>query len=754
MQLRRRLAPAKSRWTTPITAVATSVALVAAAAFGGNQILSTQSAGSDPIDATTETTSFSSGDTVTVDDPAIASQGLGAGPRAVKEFHRDQPFSMFALTWEGDKDVAAFVRPQKADGTWGEWFSAEPMTMTSQGKNGTDLIFVGETNAVQVSVGNVDLGIPSDQEVAEAIGGEDAPADAPVPDPAPAPEAAPAQEAAPEAAPAPDTAPAPEAAPAPEVAPAPEAAPAPAAAPEAPAPAPAPADAPAPAAGPAPAAAPAGVGGAAPLPTNYGDIQPVADVIEQDPQTPPASGAVPASDLDAVFIDGKAEEGGIALAAQSTTYGMPNVVTRAGWRANEGIRCQAPTYDNGVRALTLHHTAGSNDYTPAESASIVRGIYTYHAQTLGWCDVGYNALVDKYGTIYEGRFGGLDKAVQGAHVGGFNSNTWGISMMGNYDVAQPTPALLNSVAEIAGWKAAISGFDPTGTVSLRSGGFNGSRYPAGSVATVPAFHGHSDLHFTACPGRYTIAQWPTIRQNTYNKYKSVLAGQAFTPSQTDPGSYNPSSSPDPVRPAPDPGANPQQPSKSSLSSAGSSALGSSELTPEQTSTIITIAAAVAGLAIASGAATAPDAQQEVAAGVSVGELPGIISQVVRFSGDPELQQTWSTVLNAFGPVLGLPQGGPNMVDPNTIFQLFDNGVVISNKDTGVHALIGMIAKAWASQDNAQRLGLPTSDQYEVDDNSGAGNGTGTGFKKTIRVDFQGGHITYDPNTQNVDVFTD
>src|SRR5699024_7605904 len=92
-----------------------------------------------------------------------------AGPRAVKEFRQDDPFSMFALTWQGHKDVAAFVRAEQEDGSWGEWFSAEPMDVTTEGTNGTDLIFVGNTNAVQVSVGNVDLGIPSDQEVSEEL---------------------------------------------------------------------------------------------------------------------------------------------------------------------------------------------------------------------------------------------------------------------------------------------------------------------------------------------------------------------------------------------------------------------------------------------------------------------------------------------------------------------------------------------------------------------------------------------------------
>ena len=187
VQQRRRLVPTKSTWATPVTATLAAIAVAAAAAFGGNQILNTQSGGSGPIDATSSSANFGDGNTVVVDDPAIASQGEGAGPRAVKEFRQDDPFSMFALTWQGHKDVAAFVRAEQEDGSWGEWFSAEPMDVTTEGTNGTDLIFVGETNAVQVSVGNVDLGIPSDQEVEEELDSNEDAQDAPADDSAPAP---------------------------------------------------------------------------------------------------------------------------------------------------------------------------------------------------------------------------------------------------------------------------------------------------------------------------------------------------------------------------------------------------------------------------------------------------------------------------------------------------------------------------------------------------------------------------------------
>src|SRR6185437_4425622 len=77
----------------------------------------------------------------------------------------------------------------------------------------------------------------------------------------------------------------------------------------------------------------------------------------------------------------------------------PAIISRAEWGADESLRCGSPQYDNGVRAAVVHHTAGSNDYSPQESAGIVKAIYTYHSKTLGWCDIAYNALVDKYGQV-------------------------------------------------------------------------------------------------------------------------------------------------------------------------------------------------------------------------------------------------------------------------------------------------------------------------------------------------------------------
>src|ERR671929_27685 len=85
--------------------------------------------------------------------------------------------------------------------------------------------------------------------------------------------------------------------------------------------------------------------------------------------------------------------------------GSPLIVPRLGWSANERIRRAPPRYAPSLRLAIVHHTAGSNPYSPSQSAAIVRAIEIYHVLGNGWDDIGYNFLVDKYGQVFEGRYG-------------------------------------------------------------------------------------------------------------------------------------------------------------------------------------------------------------------------------------------------------------------------------------------------------------------------------------------------------------
>ncbi|MFC5799675.1 peptidoglycan recognition protein [Streptomyces formicae] len=200
-----------------------------------------------------------------------------------------------------------------------------------------------------------------------------------------------------------------------------------------------------------------------------------------------------------------------------STAPRPPITSRAGWSADESISPETPEYLPGgkIKAVVVHHTAESNTYTCAEAPAVVRGVYTYHVKQLGWKDIGYNFLVDKCGTVYEGRKGGVDLPVLGAHAYGFNTETTGISVLGTYTDAAPTTAAMTSVARIAAWKLGQYGVSPTGTATLTAGaaGQNlaGQTWAQGAQRTLPAIHGHRDGYNTLCPGTAFYNQLGTIR---------------------------------------------------------------------------------------------------------------------------------------------------------------------------------------------------------------------------------------------------
>ena len=190
---------------------------------------------------------------------------------------------------------------------------------------------------------------------------------------------------------------------------------------------------------------------------------------------------------------------------------MPDVYSRAQWGADETIRTWDPEYATTIRAATLHHTADTNNYTADQVPAMMRSIYRYHTVSRGWGDIGYNVIVDKFGRLWEGRYGGLASTVIGAHAGGFNTGTFGVSMLGNYDTSGTPQAMVDSVAAIIAWKLSLYGVDPHGSVVLTSSGGGTSRYAAGTMVTLPTIFGHRDVGSTTCPGRYGYAQLDRIR---------------------------------------------------------------------------------------------------------------------------------------------------------------------------------------------------------------------------------------------------
>ncbi|MEU3849917.1 N-acetylmuramoyl-L-alanine amidase [Streptomyces sp. NPDC029554] len=226
---------------------------------------------------------------------------------------------------------------------------------------------------------------------------------------------------------------------------------------------------------------------------------------------------------------GAPEPGVVPPAAGPLAPDRPAVTSRSAWGADESLVKDPPTYTGDTKAMFVHHTAGTNDYACSESASIVRGVFLYHVKSNGWNDIGYHFLVDKCGTVFEGRAGGIDKPVLGAHAYGFNTDTSSVSVLGDYSATTANAAVRESVAKVAAWKLGLYGIDPTGTVVLTAGANNG-KYKLGEKVTMHRISGHRDGYPTECPGQHLYDDLPQIR---------TLAGNAGKPTEPAPDETDP-----------------------------------------------------------------------------------------------------------------------------------------------------------------------------------------------------------------------
>jgi hypothetical protein len=213
-----------------------------------------------------------------------------------------------------------------------------------------------------------------------------------------------------------------------------------------------------------------------------------------------------------------------AVAAARTAAAQPSapaVITRAQWSAQAPR--SAPAFGE-VQLAFVHHTVTANDYSIEESAAIVRGMQHYHRNVLGWNDIGYNLLVDRYGQVFEGRAGGIDQAVVGAQAQGYNSVSTGIAVIGTHTSQEITGPAFESLASVLAWKLSLHGLPTDGEVTVTSTGGSLNRYPAGALVRLLRISGHRDGDQTECPGEVLFGQLAPLRARAGH-----LAGQlAFT----------------------------------------------------------------------------------------------------------------------------------------------------------------------------------------------------------------------------------
>ncbi|WP_449277059.1 N-acetylmuramoyl-L-alanine amidase [Leucobacter sp. GX24907] len=220
----------------------------------------------------------------------------------------------------------------------------------------------------------------------------------------------------------------------------------------------------------------------------------------------------------------------VTTAANVNTGLGLTIKSRAAWGADEGLKfgnsageCTYGTYKCQIKytGAVVHHTAGSNNYTQAQVPGLLRGIYYFHAVTQNYGDMGYQLLVDKYGGVWEGRYGSLTKSPFGAQAIGANWQTFGISVLGTYTGSAPTAKAQDSVAKAIAWMFKKHGIkDPKGTTWIPHADNKGR--------TVPKIMGHRQTMPTVCPGDAFYARLPAIR-NKVATYASKLQGKLVAP---------------------------------------------------------------------------------------------------------------------------------------------------------------------------------------------------------------------------------
>ena len=200
--------------------------------------------------------------------------------------------------------------------------------------------------------------------------------------------------------------------------------------------------------------------------------------------------------------------------------GQPAIVPRAAWGGDRVIPRAAPAFGT-VEIGVVHHTENANTYGPTESAAIVLAIAQYHRDVKGWNDIGYNFLVDRFGTIFEGRAGGVTLPVIGAHAQGFNRLSTGVSVIGSFMDVQAPQAAVAAVAGLLAWKLPLHGSPVTGQIVVVSGGGALTQWKYGTNVTLDRICGHRDVDSTDCPGTQFYAQLPALRALTASQAQPV-----------------------------------------------------------------------------------------------------------------------------------------------------------------------------------------------------------------------------------------
>ncbi|CAG5007211.1 unnamed protein product [Parnassius apollo] len=119
------------------------------------------------------------------------------------------------------------------------------------------------------------------------------------------------------------------------------------------------------------------------------------------------------------------------------------IVSRTDWLA-QPVEAVLDKIVQPVPWVIITHTATESCSTQSQCVLRVRLIQTYHIESRGWYDIGYNFLVGGDGSVYYGR--GWDYI--GAHTKGYNKYSIAIAFIGTFNNEEPPKQQVDACKKI------------------------------------------------------------------------------------------------------------------------------------------------------------------------------------------------------------------------------------------------------------------------------------------------------------------
>jgi hypothetical protein len=174
-----------------------------------------------------------------------------------------------------------------------------------------------------------------------------------------------------------------------------------------------------------------------------------------------------------VAVYGKGELGGGLVALEvGTLESVPSVIASSPVAGGADLRLRVP---QRITSITLHHEGSPKPLRPEDDpVAGLRALQSWGERDRNWWDVPYHFLIDLDGHVYEGR---------DWHFMGETNTTYDpsghllISILGNYNLQEPTQAQLDAIAGVMAW--AVKKFD----------------------VPLDSIRGHYQYAETNCPGK-------------------------------------------------------------------------------------------------------------------------------------------------------------------------------------------------------------------------------------------------------------